>query len=99
MAGVAVAQPVPPDDAPAIADAVQRLQADWPASRDRAANGVARTATAFAPARFQQELTAVLSELVAHRRNRRPSAPSPAHHVPHLTNPRPATPPVGSEAQ
>ncbi len=102
MAGVAVAQPVPPDDAPAIADAVQRLQADWTAARDRAADGVARTAAAFAPARFQQELTEVLSELVtrrpSRRRLRRPSAPFQTHHAPQLTNPRPAMPPVGSEA-
>jgi glycosyltransferase involved in cell wall biosynthesis len=98
MAGVAVAVPVPADDASAIADAVERLRTDWAASRRRAVEGVERTAREFAPARFQRELNEVLTGLVAGGTRRRPERQAHTDHVHHPTNPRPATSPAGSEA-
>jgi glycosyltransferase involved in cell wall biosynthesis len=57
------AQLVPPGDAEALADAVEKVIADWDGYRDRARADARRAAERHAPARYAERLDAVLSRI------------------------------------
>ncbi len=101
MAGLRSAIPVPVDDPGAIADAVQRLLAQWGDVSAEAAEDIEEISQRFAPLRFQRELGAVLDELLASGGYQpTPTTGSqPAGGSSQPTNPpRPAPTPVEREA-
>lgn len=68
MAGRAAVVPVPADDPVAVADAVERVIAEWPDWRERARADVAPAAAAYAPEGYRSRVAELLADVATSSR-------------------------------